>query len=269
MFATRPAGRIGRGVRLPPQFGQAPPGKPAAQSVHHVHSKEQMNTSGSSTLRSRSQHSQLGRISSTPHGTAIGSRWLAHFVDVTDSGGAPSLTREHWMIGLGAVARTALGLACVWLVMILVPDETDGRLAAPLTFAVVASVAYGWYFNHQLRGVYKARYPMARAGEALVLVAAMFLALFSIAYVTISRTDPQAFTEPLDAFTSYYFSLTVLATVGFGDITPVSTAARSVTMFQMALDIAFIAVVLRMVTGAAKRTIDNRRVASESEPTPD
>lgn len=194
---------------------------------------------------------------------------LADFVAVTDSGGSPSLTREHWAVGLAAAARTVLGLACVYLVMILVPDDTDARLAAPIGFAIVASVAYGFYFHYQLRGVYKARYPMVRAAEALVLVAAMFLALFSIAYVSISRVDPQAFTEPLDTFTSYYFALTVLATVGFGDITPVNTAARSVTMFQMALDIAFIAVVLRLVTGAAKRTIDQRRVASESAPRPD
>ena len=40
------AGRIGRGTRLPPQFGQSPPGRRvAAQSVHQVHSKEQISAS--------------------------------------------------------------------------------------------------------------------------------------------------------------------------------------------------------------------------------
>ena len=58
------AGRIGRTVKFPPQFGQTPPRRASAQSAQKVHSKEQMRASGLSAGRSRSQHSQLGlRIS--------------------------------------------------------------------------------------------------------------------------------------------------------------------------------------------------------------
>ena len=114
----------------------------------------------------------------------------------------------------------------------------------------------------QIRGVYKARYPTLRAAEALILIAAMFLAIFSIVYVTISLEDPSSFTEPLDSFSAYYYALTVLATVGFGDIAPTTVPARSVTMVQMALDIAFIAVLIRVMGGAAKKALQLRARAA-------
>ena len=117
----------------------------------------------------------------------------------------------------------------------------------------------------QVKGVYKAKYPMLRAGEALILVGAMFLAIFAMIYVMLSATNPEAFTEKLDPFNAYYFALTVLATVGFGDITPSTTAARSVAMVQMAVDIAFIAVLIRIMGGAAKRTIEQRQAKERAE----
>ena len=46
--------------------------------------------------------------------------------------------------------------------------------------------------------------------------------------------------------------------MGFGDIAPVSVGARSVTMVQMALDIAFIAVLIRVMGGAASRAVEKR-----------
>ena len=52
--------------------------------------------------------------------------------------------------------------------------------------------------------------------------------------------------------------MTVLATVGFGDITPVTIPARSVAMVQMGFDIAFIAVAVRIVSGTANQALRNR-----------
>ena len=161
-----------------------------------------------------------------------------------------------------ALLATAVRLfLCFWLIvgiLSLVPDTPDNRFALPFLVAAGFIVAYIWFFKRQLGAVYHAKFPTLRAAEALVLAAAMFLAIFSMIYVMQSMQDPQAFTEQLDPFTSYYFSLTVLATVGFGDITPVSTAARSVTMVQMALDLVFVAMLIRIVGGAAKLALQQR-----------
>ena len=47
--------------------------------------------------------------------------------------------------------------------------------------------------------------------------------------------------------------MTVLATVGFGDIAPVTTIARVAVMVQMVLDIAFIGLAAKVLFGAADR----------------
>ncbi len=173
--------------------------------------------------------------------------------------GLPHNRRTLALAILGTVVRLLLGLAFILVVMNLVPDAPDQRMATPVIVAIGGIVLYSLYFRHQLRGVYRARYPNLRAAEALILVAAMFLALFSIGYVLLSQLEPQSFTEVLDNFTAYYFALTVLATVGFGDITPVTTLARSVTMVQMALDLAFVAVLIKVMGGAAKRALEMRQ----------
>jgi hypothetical protein len=45
LFASLEAGRIGRGTRLLPQFGQCPPSLLSAQSRQNVHSNEQITAS--------------------------------------------------------------------------------------------------------------------------------------------------------------------------------------------------------------------------------
>jgi voltage-gated potassium channel len=160
---------------------------------------------------------------------------------------------------LQTVLRLALGGALIVGVMLLVPDTTGASSIVPFVVAILGSIIYVWVFRRQVHSVYSARYPTIRAVEALVLSAAMFLALFAMVYVVISDGDRSAFTEVLDAFSGYYYALTVLATVGFGDIAPVSVAARSASMVQMALDIAFIGVLIRIMNGVAKKAIGDRK----------
>jgi hypothetical protein len=113
-------------------------------------------------------------------------------------------------------------------------------------------------FSRQISKVKSAKHPIFRSAEALLVVATMFLAVFASAYVMISAQEATAFTESLNHFTAFYFSLTVLATVGFGDITPVSDTARLVCMVQMALDIVFIATAVKVLGGAAQGALKAR-----------
>lgn len=173
----------------------------------------------------------------------------------------PSLkpTRREIVIALlQVILRMLVGFWVIVWMLNMVPDTPDGSVVFPALIALTSIALYAWYFRRQLRSIDASRFPTLRAAEALVLVAAMFLAIFAMIYVMISQEAPDAFTEPLDPFTGYYFALTVLATVGFGDITPVSVSARSITMVQMALDLVFIAVLIRVVGGAARRAVEKR-----------
>ena len=61
----RRAGRMGREVNPPPQFGQTLPSTSATQVRQKVHSKEQILASRDSGGKELPQFSQVGRISST------------------------------------------------------------------------------------------------------------------------------------------------------------------------------------------------------------
>lgn len=165
-----------------------------------------------------------------------------------------------------SVFRTLLGIFFIAAVLVLVPARPHLNVWVPIVAIALMIGVYIWYFRLQIRRIHKANYPQVQAAEALILVATMFLAIFAMTYDIMSGTDPGSFTEDLDRFSAFYFAVTVLATVGFGDITPVTTAARSVAMLQMAIDIAFIAVAVKIVGGAATRALAQRQTPGEPGP---
>lgn len=63
-LASSASGRVGRAISAPPQFGHLPSSF-SAHCVQNVHSNEQIIAPEDSGARSASQHSQLGRSSST------------------------------------------------------------------------------------------------------------------------------------------------------------------------------------------------------------
>ncbi len=73
-----------------------------------------------------------------------------------------------------------------------------------------------------------------------------------------AHTNPHAFGVPLSRTDAMYFSSTVFTTVGFGDITAKNEAARLVVIVQMWLDLAFLGLVLRVVTQAVKYSQQHR-----------
>jgi len=159
---------------------------------------------------------------------------------------------------LESLARMLIGLAFVFVMMRLVPVNPHLNLWIPITMGIVMLLAFAWYFRLQLRRIHRAQFPRIQATEALLLLVAMFLAFFTVTYYAMSLAEPNSFSENLDQFSAFYFSVTVLATVGFGDITPVTIPARSVAMVQMGFDIAFIAVAVRIVSSTANQALKNR-----------
>mgnify|MGYP002631475165 CR=1 FL=1 len=166
--------------------------------------------------------------------------------------------RQKARIVLESLARMFVGLAFVIVMMRLVPVDPHLNLWIPIAMGIVMLLAFAWYFRLQLRRIHLAQFPRIQATEALLLLVAMFLAFFTVTYYGMSLAEPASFSETLDQFSAFYFAVTVLDTVGFGDITPVTIPARSVAMVQMGFDIAFIAVAVRIVTGTANQALRNR-----------
>ena len=87
--------------------------------------------------------------------------------------------------------------------------------------------------------------------------------LFAWLYVAISQSDPHTFSEPLTRSGSLYFTITVLSTVGFGDITPVTDAARLLVAGQMLCDLVVIVIVVKLITGVAKHRVQHTDAGSD------
>ncbi|MFE4197945.1 potassium channel family protein [Paenarthrobacter sp. NPDC056912] len=156
---------------------------------------------------------------------------------------------------LGAIARTAAVVAATLLLYFFVPVDgfnEHNPAAAWFRLAVVALVFLG-AMSFQVRRVAYAKAPLVRAAEGIVQIVVLFVSLFSLLYTAIATSDPLAFTEPLDRLDALYFTTTTLATVGFGDITPVTDLARAVVTVQMLAGLGLLVVVGRAFLFAAKR----------------
>lgn len=104
----------------------------------------------------------------------------------------------------------------------------------------------------QIRGIMRSPLPAVQAVATLAVTVPMFLVLFAATYFLMGHADVADFSEPLTKLDALYFTLTTFATVGFGDITAVSQAARAVVLTQMALGMVLLGVIVRVIVGAVQ-----------------
>jgi voltage-gated potassium channel len=62
-----------------------------------------------------------------------------------------------------------------------------------------------------------------------------------------------SFSQPMTHTNALYFTVTVFATVGFGDITAKTEAARLLVTGQMIIDLIILGVGVRVIVGAITR----------------
>jgi Ion channel len=105
----------------------------------------------------------------------------------------------------------------------------------------------------EVRWILRSRFPGLRAVEALATSIPLFLLLFASTYVVMAAISAGNFSEPLTRTDALYFTVAVLSTVGFGDITAKTEAARLVVTGQMIVDLVAIALVVKVIVGVAKQ----------------
>ena len=146
----------------------------------------------------------------------------------------------------------SLAVACLLVVAyLLLPLDSATRASGLLTLvggltAVILVLA--WH----VRLVLVSPYPAARAASALVVTVPLFLVVFATFYYLMGQADGAHFSEPLTRLDALYFTVTIFATVGFGDIVAVSQGARTVTMVQMLAGLILVGVIARVLVGAVQ-----------------
>lgn len=165
------------------------------------------------------------------------------------SGGAGD-TAFRARTGFLLLRSTALAVVMV-VAYYLAP--LDHSLDLRVTPWLLAGLLLLWTgLARQIRAIKQSEHPRLRAIHTVAVGLPLLLLLYAWAYYLVSLEQPGSFTEPLDRNDALYFALIVFTTVGFGDITPVTTATRALTMTQMVVNLLVLGVVARALLKAVR-----------------
>lgn len=178
----------------------------------------------------------------------------------------PGLTRRdrrrfllRTLVKAGAAALVVLVLYYT-LPLDNIPDSLL-FLALGVELAVLAAVVV-W----QVRRVLRASTPALAAIEALAFTVPLFLVVFAAMYVGLSSNSSENFNVGLLTRTdALYFTVTVFATVGFGDITATSQLVRGLVTVQMLLDLVVLGLLIRVFFGAVQEAWKQKAAATPAE----
>jgi len=162
---------------------------------------------------------------------------------------------------LGPSVAAAAALVFVYFVAPL-DQRWSGR--SGLLFGL-GLVAVGTLVAWQTWAIARSPYPRLQAAVVLAFSFAPLILLFASAYVVLAR-GPGAFSQSLTRVDALYFSVTVFATVGFGDIVARAAEARLVVTGQMLCDLLYVGLVVRSIVAAAQIALRNNAAATPVDP---
>ena len=149
------------------------------------------------------------------------------------------------------VVRTVLVTGALFGVFVLAPLElradraTERLLFCLVILAVVVSA--------QIVAVARTPYPVLRAAEAVSVSLALLLFAFASTYFGMDQASPGSFNEALSRSDAAYFTVTVFATVGFGDVVATTQSARLAVTAQMVVNMVMIGVIARVLLGTVRQ----------------
>lgn len=158
--------------------------------------------------------------------------------------------------------RTVLlaGALAVLVVGYVVMPTPSGEGAPWLLIAMMAATLVG-YVLMAVWAVFrlsKSRHPIVDGLLLLITMATFVVFSFATMYLSLAARDPSNFTQPLSKMGAVYFAMTVLSTVGFGDITATTDSARAVVVVQMVFGITLLSIAVQIVTTSMKGAVSQK-----------
>ncbi|MFG2990893.1 potassium channel family protein [Streptomyces sp. NPDC048257] len=164
---------------------------------------------------------------------------------------------------LGHLLRSVASATLLTVLFYVAPLDGGFGVITVVTL-LLGLVFFGLLTAWQVNAIASAPFPRMRALESLATAVPLFLVLFSSTYYLLSGQSPTSFSEPLTRTDALYFTVTVFATVGFGDIVPTTQGSRVLTTFQMVADLIVVGVLAKALFGAVRIGMHKR-----SSPPPD
>ncbi|MFF3012796.1 potassium channel family protein [Streptomyces sp. NPDC057939] len=175
-------------------------------------------------------------------------------------------TRQMRRMLLAPLSRSVASAGLLTWLFYVAPLDREAGITTVLLL-ILGLGLFGALVIWQVFAITHAKHPRLRAVEALATAVPLFLLLFSVTYFVLSLNDPPSFSEPLNRTDALYFTVTVFATVGFGDIVPTSQTGRALTTMQMIADLIVVGLIAKVLFGAVK--IGMRRRAAHGPTDPD
>jgi hypothetical protein len=126
------------------------------------------------------------------------------------------------------------------------------RVVHPTVFLVCALLLLAFVVGHLLQFVLRAPVVTAEVLCASIAAYLMLGLMWTVAYWFVDQMTPggafsfttQRGVHSIDGFTGFYFSFITLSTVGYGDITPVTRAARLLAAMEAMTGLLYVAVLI-------------------------
>src|SRR4051794_34871933 len=161
-------------------------------------------------------------------------------------------TGGRWTSTSGSWIQALLVLAIVTMAYGLVPwrrVSLQSGVVVAITFVIGLLGAGALVISQAVSYRRAADSGIARLRSLLmaVYVAVLF---FATAFYLLQRADPQQFTGLVTRLDSFYFTLSVVSTVGFGDVHASGQAARAMVCAQMLFNVLVISLALAAARAA-------------------
>jgi hypothetical protein len=181
---------------------------------------------------------------------------------------SPDADRSAQLRGLTwwALLRTATTVVVAGIAYFTLPFTGLDDLPT-LVLLLCGSVVVCAVCGLQVWWVLRSPHPVVRAAEGIAATTTVYILGFASLYTVLSQVGPEGFTEVLTRMGALYFSLTVFATVGFGDIAAVTDGTRAVVSAQIVGNLIFLALVVRLfMLTAQHRRRQVEEPAAENDP---
>jgi voltage-gated potassium channel len=174
---------------------------------------------------------------------------------VTDSADVGVGARLDRRVRIRAVVVTLIRVVAINAVLLtiyfLLPLDRTSAIEA-IVLLTVGLLALAGLVALQVRTIIRAEYPVPKAVGALATSAPLFMLLFAGTYFVLGNLSASNFSQHMTRIDALYFTVTVFATVGFGDITAVSEPARAIVTGQMVAGIVIVGLGARIIVDAVK-----------------
>lgn len=186
--------------------------------------------------------------------------------DVAKAGGLSQASSAGVREAVIAATLTGLYVVAALAAYFLLPpvDLVVTEIWQAILLAAAALVILVALYLMSLRRIGRAEYPLLRALLIIIVFFVTFVLVVAYIYLSLETRSPGQVPGIATHVDALYFTVTIITTVGFGDITPTGQVARVVATVQMVFTLVFVGALVRSAVNVG-RDERNRRQRGQAE----